>query len=90
MDDGQQFYLYANWLHNNDMANWKDWHCEAGVTRLMIDKNLQIWSGDCRNDFLGHVDQEWELFQHHTICQRSTCSACTDDLLTKKWKKSKS
>lgn len=85
LDDGAQYQVYANWLGNNALHHWQGWHCEAGVTRILIDKNLDVWSGECKNDQLGHVDQDWTLIDHHSVCQRNSCTYCTDDLVIAKW-----
>jgi hypothetical protein len=85
LEDGSQYYLYANWLSNNELHHWRDWHCEAGVTRILIDKNLNVWSGECKNDKLGDIDQGWSLFEHHSVCSKEHCTGCTEDLLTTKW-----
>jgi hypothetical protein len=84
--DGNEYQMYASWLANNDQHHWQGWHCEAGVTRIHIDKNLQVWSGECNNDRLGDIFTGWDLFDGHSVCHRETCTGCTDDLLAAKWK----
>lgn len=86
LDDGMQYFVYANWMSNNRLHYWKGWHCEAGATRILIDKNLEIWSGECVNDKLGHALEGWDLLSEHSVCRRDHCTGCTDDLLTAKWK----
>lgn len=85
LDSGEQFRVYANWIHNNDLDHWQGWHCEAGHTRFYIDKHFDIWSGECQNDHLGLVLGEWSV-KTDTVCQQSTCTGCTDDLITEKSK----
>lgn len=85
LEDGEQYRVYANWLSNNQLHAWHGWHCEAGATRIMIDKNLNVWSGECKNDRLGSVDLDWKLLEHHSVCHRDSCTGCTEDLLTAKW-----
>lgn len=82
-DQGQEHLVYANWLHNQGLDTWQGWHCEAGHTRFYIDKNFDIWSGECKNDHLGNVLGEWQIHSD-AVCKQSTCSGCTDDLLTRK------
>lgn len=86
LDDGKIFRIYANWLHNQDLDHWQGWRCNAGSTRLSIDKNLDVWSGECKNDFLGNLKDQWDVMRSPTICRQETCGGCTDDLLTKKFK----
>ena len=85
-DDGDHNLVYANWLSNNDLHHWQDWFCEAGATRVYIDKELKVWSGECHNDMLGDMHQGWQLFGQYSVCRRDICTGCTDDLLTAKWK----
>ena len=51
-----------------------------------IDKNFDIWSGACENDYLGNVLDSWNI-QTDTVCKQKTCTGCTDDLMTKKQQK---
>jgi hypothetical protein len=86
LDDGREYLIYANWMHNQQIDNFKGWRCDAGVTRITIDQTGQIFSGECHNNNLGHLDTGWELLDESiAICKRDRCSACTDDLLIKKY-----
>ena len=85
LDDNREFLIYANWLHNEYLDQWQGWTCLAGARRLYIDKNLNVWSGECRNDFLGSASDEFNLLES-TVCKQETCSGCTDDLLVAKTK----
>jgi len=78
LEDGQEYHVYADWLHTSGLDHWQGWHCDAGTTRISIDKNLNVWNGMCRNDFLGSA-QDFELLSG-TICRRPRCIGCTDDL----------
>ena len=82
-DSGETFRVYANWLHNEKLDQWKGWHCQAGTTRMLIDKNFNLYSGECKNDHLGNALTEFDLL-NGTICQRNTCTGCTDDLMVDK------
>lgn len=85
LDDGSEYTMYASWLRNADQHHWQGWYCESGATRIYIDKNLQVWSGECKNDWLGDITSGWRLLDDHSVCQRETCTGCTDDLQTAKW-----
>lgn len=85
-DTGKEYQVYANWIHNNDLDHWQGWICDAGKTRFYIDKNFDIWSGECQNNHLGNALTKWEP-KVDTICQQATCTGCTDDLITKKQKR---
>ena len=82
---GKQLKVYANWLHNNQLDQWEGWACTAGSQRLYIDAELNVYSSECQNDLLGHID-DWKLLEKPTTCKRKTCTGCTDDLITTKWK----
>lgn len=82
-DDQQEFLVYGNWMHNEKIDCWMGWQCDAGKTRLLIDKDLTVWSGECKNDFLGTALEQFYT-DEPTICKRETCTGCTDDLVTRK------
>ena len=85
LDNGDEYRVFANWIHNEKLDNWQGWHCSAGHTRFYIDKNFDIYSGECQNDQLGNVLESWTT-TNGTICRRETCTGCTDDLITAKSK----
>jgi len=81
--------VFANWIHNNDLDHWNGWQCNAGVTRISIDKQCDVYSGECHNDFLGNaLAGDLKLLSEPTTCQQSRCTGCTDDLMVKKQKPS--
>ena len=85
LDSGEEYLIYANQLHNEKLNNWKGWSCEAGATRLLIDKNFDLYSGECKNDYLGNALEPFEI-KTSTICVRDRCTGCTDDLVVAKSK----
>ena len=86
-DSGDQYKVFANWIHNQQLDHWSGWQCNAGMTRLYIDKNGNVYSGECRNDMMGNVfDNTFEINFQPTTCKRSRCTGCTDDLAVKKQK----
>ena len=82
-DNGVEHRVYANWMHNNQLDNWQGWRCAAGESRFYIDSNFDVWSGECKNDFLGNAQTQWQT-KTDTVCKRETCTGCTDDLLATK------
>lgn len=84
LNDGDQYLIYANWMHNNDQDHWQGWDCQAGAVRLHIDKNLEVWSGECKNDHLGSALDENFAILDGTVCRRDRCTGCTDDLIVAK------
>ena len=83
LDSGEEYLVYANWLHNEQVDSWQGWTCEAGATRLMIDKNLNVYGGECENDHLGSALGKFTILDN-TICKRERCTGCTDDLIVAK------
>lgn len=81
-DTGEEYLVYANWLFNNHLNLWKGWSCQSGAKRIYIDKNLNIYGGVCKNDYLGTPD-DFNLLES-TVCRRETCVSCTDDLIVEK------
>jgi len=85
LDTGEKYLIYANWMHNQNIDNFKDWFCEAGITRLTIDDTGNVFSGDCKNALLGNLNTTWNLLDEtDAICKRDRCTGCTDDLIVKK------
>lgn len=83
LDSGEQFKVYANWLHNNELDYWQGWNCQAGSRRLYIDKDLKVYSAVCQNDLLGSALDHFDLLDS-TVCRQSRCNGCTDDLMLSK------
>jgi len=81
---GNSKKVYANWIHNNKLDNWYGWECKAGVTRVLIDKDLSVYGGECKNNLLGNALTGFTLIKNFTICKQTRCSGCTDDLLISK------
>ena len=88
LSDGEKYRVSANSLHNRHLDNWKGWSCDVGFRRLDIDKNFDVWSGVCRNNYLGNLKTKWAPFNEPTTCERERCVGCTDDLLIGKYEKS--
>ena len=84
LTDNSVSNLDANWIHNNNYDLWQGWHCHAGMDRILIDASGEVYSGECKNDYLGNIDTGWELLSTPTVCKRQQCTGCTDDLLVTK------
>lgn len=76
----EEYLVYANWMHNEGLDRWKGYQCNAGYTRFYLDKNFDVWSGECANDYLGNALTEWNV-KENTICNQEICGSCTDDLI---------
>ena len=83
-DTGKTYKVFANWMHNHDLDHWQGWHCDSGSTRLYVDKDLNVFNAECSVLHLGHALDGFEPVEK-TICTRSQCTGCTDDLATKKY-----
>lgn len=84
LDDNTQLNINANYLHNNNLDLFENWKCNAGVERIYIDFEKNVYSGQCMNDKLGNLISGWNLIDNYTICKRKTCTGCTDDLIVSK------
>ena len=87
VDSGETYRVYANWLHNENLDHWQDFECDAGKTRLFIDSNFNVYSGECMNDHLGHALNGFTVFREPTTCKKERCTGCTDDLTVTKREK---
>jgi hypothetical protein len=83
INNGNEYKVTANWIHNQDLDYWKNWNCNAGVTRILISDN-DVYSGECKNDYLGTVD-DWNLKKVLSVCKRERCTGCTNDLMVEKY-----
>lgn len=81
-ENGEEYLIYANWLHNSNLDHWQGWNCNAGTTRILIDKHLNVYGGECKNDYLG-TTSNFSLL-NGTVCKQLTCGGCTDDLIVEK------
>ena len=81
-DDGSSMKVFADWLHNTNNDHWKGWKCDAGVNRISIMDNFDVYSGRCKNDYLGNIMSDWTLLDDN-VCKRDRCNLCTDDLMIK-------
>lgn len=86
LDNGEKYLVYADWLHNSRINYWKNWQCEAGVNRILVTENFDVFSGECKNDYLGNLFGEFKTLNEN-FCKRDRCTGCTDDLIVKKYKK---
>ena len=86
LDNGETYSVYAPWMHNQKIDNFKGWRCDAGVTRISIDQAGQVHCGECYDTDLGNLNTSWELLEESAaICKRDRCVGCPDDLMTKKY-----
>ena len=86
LDNGNSHLIAGNWLHNQNLDHWKGWHCDAGYSRIYIDSDNNVYSGQCVNDHLGKLGSDWQLLFGPTVCKQDRCNGCTDDLIAKKQK----
>ena len=86
LDNSRHYRIEGNWLHNNQLDQWYGWECEAGYTRLYIDTDDQVYGGQCLNDHLGNLNEQWSLLPKATVCKQQRCTGCTDDLIVSKRK----
>lgn len=82
--DGTSQLVDARELLINGLAKWEGWHCKAGSSRIMIEADLSVYSGECLNDKLGNLKTGWELLPAHTICKRAQCTGDVSDLIIDK------
>ena len=84
LSNGEKYFIAANWMHNNHLDHWQGWNCDAGFRRLYVDKDFDVYSGECHNDYLGNLKTQWAPLDQPTTCKQQRCTGCTDDLLISK------
>lgn len=86
-DDSTSGLMYANRLHNENLDYWKGWQCSAGSTGIYIYES-DVYGGECLNDYLGKLGEEWDIIDGYTTCRLDRCTGCTTDLSREKFTKS--
>ena len=86
LDDGRKYLVNAKWIQKSNLNFWESWKCEVGVTRIMIDSDLTVYSGECLNDKLGDLLNGWELLTESATCKRIKCAGSAIDLMVSKRK----
>lgn len=81
LEDGSAHNVDANWLHNAGHDHWQGWTCHAGVDRIWIYADGSVYGSECRHDYLGNINSDWDLLDTPIKCRHQRCSGCTDDLL---------
>lgn len=84
LSNNEEYLVYGNWIHNEGLDNWESWDCNAGLDRLLIEADMSVYSGECKNDYLGNLNGEWSPLDKPTKCKRKTCIGCVDDLIVTK------
>jgi hypothetical protein len=84
LSDGDKYRVEANWIHNNQLDYWNGWECNAGVSGIFIKPDFSVFGGECENDYLGNLLNEWNILPSPTICRKNRCTGCTIDLLQTK------
>lgn len=81
-----EFLVFANRFKNEDSCNWKGWSCAAGSEHILVEFDLSVYSGECKNDYLGNLDNDFSLLTDYTTCVKEQCTGCTSDLTVTKFK----
>ena len=94
-EDGMpsEVYLDGKKIENKDFAilkffgktDFKGWKCNAGITRLFIVANGDIFRGTCRNGGrIGNIMFDTNVFNlEPTVCHKIACS-CLDEVILEK------
>lgn len=70
--------------------NWRGWLCHAGLDRIHIGTNGDIFRGQCKQGGkLGNIhSQDWAIPNKPVTCEKKNCF-CGSELLLKKWNPTK-
>jgi MoaA/NifB/PqqE/SkfB family radical SAM enzyme len=71
----------------NKKEDFSGWTCKAGITRLWIKANGDIYRASCSNDAkIGNIFFDTDIFDlEPTVCKTKVCP-CRDDIVVEKWK----
>jgi hypothetical protein len=83
--NGKEEFLFADRLHNENLDHWKGWKCAAGYNYVSIKPNFDVYGSHCENDYLGNLNDEFQILTEHTVCKKDRCIACTADLMVDKF-----
>ena len=83
--DGKKIDFHELKLFNRE--DFRGWTCKAGITRLYIKANGDIFRASCGNDpKIGNINFDTDVFDLvPTLCKTKVCP-CKDDLVIEKWK----
>lgn len=76
--------IHSDLLLSNDMINFKNWVCYAGVDSAFIDFDGSIYRGMCMNGgAVSTISMGKIFFEEPTICHRNRCF-CNHDMSARK------
>ena len=88
----KKFLVNSLRLYNEGQHHWLNWICNTGIDTINIDNDLNVYNGACRQDYLGNIHEVFlsntklNLPKTPTICKQNTCTGCSLDLQTTKYK----
>lgn len=86
LENQEEYYIFADRLHNENLDFWQGWKCSSGSTTIIIDPNLDVYGSMCRNDYLGNLKNNFKILNDYTICKLPECVNCTTDLMITKYR----
>jgi len=74
-------------LKADKKEDFSGWTCKAGITRLWIKANGDIYRASCNNDAkIGNMFFDTDIYDlEPTLCKTKVCP-CRDDIVVEKWK----
>jgi MoaA/NifB/PqqE/SkfB family radical SAM enzyme len=85
-DDGTTVNVFSTHIRLKGLNYFKGWKCKAGVERIFISSDLNVFSSQCENDFLGNLKHEsFELINDFTTCKQQRCGNNPDDIMMEKY-----
>ena len=83
--DGTSIKTYATRLKFLGLDKFYNWPCDAGIARMSIHPNGDVYSAECDNDYMGNLDNDtFELFTEPKPCKFATCTNNPDNLMVDK------
>ena len=81
---GQHPAAYIERGLQNDQLDYRGWKCFAGIRKLMIDRDGDIYGAQCMINKLGNINTTWKFNEEPVDCNIRYC-ACASDIQIPKY-----
>lgn len=83
-ENGNYSEINTDQLLSNDLVNFRDWICFAGVDSLYVHFDGQIYRASCFNSgALAHISDGVSFCDSPVVCEKDAC-VCNQDIATRK------
>jgi sulfatase maturation enzyme AslB (radical SAM superfamily) len=73
-------------IKNEGLWDLRDWICSVGYLSIAIEGNIvKRGVGGCHQQYLGKLDEDWQLYDEPKLCGVDGMCTCVADLKLPKW-----